>query len=628
MSDGLDCLRRVVASLPRSPGVYRMYDGEKRLLYIGKAKNLSARVKSYTQVHALPTRLKRLVANVREVQTTQTRTEGEALLLEAHLIQKHKPPYNIVFKDNKSMPYLRLTGGEWPRLMRHRGALNARDHFFGPYPSVTEVASTQKSLQKLFKLRTCSDPVFKNRTRPCLQYHIKRCSAPCVGLIDAAAYANDVRHLKAVLAGRSGQVQKELIANMQALSDAQRFEEAAKQRDRLHALSALQQKQALHLTAPETTQTAHSQIHVWHAAQTGEQCVVYVLFFQEGHLLGGHPLTLQGCDNNDALTGFVAQFYQHTPLPRLILTGHPLLRTAALIEALAQQATQPFTLRTPCGHNEKQVVSQAGHNAENALSELLSRQTSEEKNLKLLSEWFNFKQSIQRVEVYDNAHLHGTHPYGAMVVATLTGFDKKAYRLFRVPSDLTNAEEAVKTDDDYALMRYVIKRRFKEKEGWPHLLLLDGGKGHLNAVRQVLLAMNVRSIPVLAIAKGPQRGRLQETFYSWTPSAERDNDSTVQQRALQPGTPLYFYLERLRDEAHRFGNTRHHSARRRALKESALDRLPGVGPKRKKHLMHFFGSMQAVREAPPQQLALVPGFSKTLAHKVYTALHHDEDTDA
>lgn len=651
---GVDYLKHYTASLACVPGVYHMKGAKGRLLYIGKAKNLPKRLLSYTQVSRLPIRLQRMVACIHAVDVIQTRSEAEALLLEAFLIQKHKPPYNIVCKDNKSMVYLRLTSHPFPRLMRHRGTLIKGDTFFGPFPSASSVYMTQKVLHQTFRLRSCSDTVFKNRSRPCLQYHIKRCSAPCVGKITETTYAQDVRDTTRTLKGRLTDVQQDLGKKMHAFSADLRYEEAAAMRNRIQALTALQQKHALTLHTPETRKQLGA-VHVLGYACKANWHVLYLLFFDAGRLLGGHPLVwptdtviAQEANNPhntwEPAATLLTQFYHHTPLPRVLLSDAPFLNKTLLQQALHKNE-QPFTMRAASSTAEKTALQHAHANAYTTLQQTIQQHANKAELMQQLAAWMQLATPPKRIEVFDNAHLQGTHPYGAMIVAEESteqrstnahissiktpfkpAFSKKAYRLFRF-----TAATNLKTNDDYGMMRQMMTRRFHDavQDDWPDLIIIDGGKGHLKAVYDALNAQHVNTIPLLAIAKGPARGRLGETFFTWAPATKHTHrtrqapaNPLITQRKLASTSQLYFYLEQLRDEAHRFGNTRHQKAREKSLAKSTLDTLPGIGQVRKKALLAFFGSLQAVKEAPLSQLLMVPGISKKLAQHIRHLLNH------
>ena len=610
-------LSRVISSLPQAPGVYQMMGAGKRPIYIGKAKNLLKRVKSYAQTHRLPVRLRQMVASIQNVQIIRTRTEGEALLLEAHLIQKYQPAYNIVYKDNKSLPYLYLSGERWAQLRRFRGNPAGQGTFFGPFPSVAEVAETQKALQKTFMLRTCSDAVFKNRTRPCLQYDIKRCSAPCVGKISEGDYAKDVQSVRKVLEGKTCQLQAQLTHDMERLSNQRRYEEAAAIRNRIQSLASIQQKQSLFLNDKNPVDILGV------ARKSGTLCL-YLLFFRGGVLLGGTsliPISQKAAindteeadlENQDQPTAMLlAQFYDVNPLPQTLITEETALLSSPLATALMDKK-KGFQVRRAQGLKESEVLQTAQTNARTTLEKESARQTDTQAVLKQLAHWLDLPHPPDRIEVYDNTHLQGTNAYGAMVVDQAGRFNKNAYRLFRIAED-------VNRKDDYAMMHHMLSRRFRggATDQKPDLLIIDGGKGQLSQAHQALSKLTITGIPILAIAKGPTRGRLGETFYIKTTNGFAQKD-------LKAGTPLYFYLERLRDEAHRFGITRHKAARLKSMTHSSLNDVPGLGPKRKKALLHFFGALAAIKEAPPTQLALVPGISKDLAQKIYEYFRKDD----
>lgn len=629
-NEGVRTLKGALDILPRSPGVYQMYDAGKAFLYIGKAKNIAARVQSYTHPDRLPVRLKRMISCIRSIEIIQTRTEAEALLLEAHLIQKHQPPYNVVFKDNKTLPYLCLSSETWPRLQRLRGNPHQKETVFGPFPSVKEVALTQNALQRAFQLRTCSDHVFASRTRPCLQYDIKRCTAPCVGNISATDYKACVKGVKAVLEGRSLKVQQDMARQMEALSAKRSYEQAAALRDRIKALAAIQQKQALFLKNKKAVDVV-----AFHSS--GGLVCAYFLFFRGGQLLGGKAFMTNRFDKkisqrtpdaaqeagqeawiSESYPLLLAQFYAKNPRPSLLLLKDMPLDDGVLESALNQKTTQPLCIRAPHNAQENDVFLHAQKNAKEALLRRAFDLQTQEQLLKDLQAFLHLPSLPTRIEVYDNSHLFGTNGYGAMVVAGEDGFEKQNYRLFKVPPALDG-------QDDYAMMRYVLKRRFagksatKDEKGRldgvkPSLLILDGGKGHMSAARAVMHELGLHDIPLLAIAKGPSRGRLGETFY----------DQTGTELDLQAPSPIFFYLERLRDEVHRFAIEGHRRQRQKNVMRSPLDAIQGIGPKRKKDLLNAFGSLSGLKEARLEQLMQVKGLSKALATKIYESLqNHD-----
>jgi len=690
---GSDYLKQSLSTLTKGPGVYQMLGAEKRPLYIGKAKNISKRVASYTQPARLSRRIQLMVAQIRGIEVIQTRNESEALLLEAHLIHKHQPPYNVVLKDNKSLPYLHLSEEKWAQLKRCRGVEKKKGIYFGPFASVREVTLTQKALQRVFMLRTCSDHTLYNRTRPCLQYHIKRCSAPCVGKISEPLYKKSVTQLKAFLDGRSAMVQESLREEMHAFSKKQAYEKAAAVHARLKALVSIQQKQALFLPLKEP-------VDVLGLFRQHNRICLYVFFFRGGQLLGGTPLMTswvrargeedaerEVCDalklpkkvqvpkpTNGCLThvqndleaqdfcmedntsedclkskmfeplhqpsaslfhleerlfeenvvALMVQFYKSNPPPKVLITLHLENQFALLQTTLSVMSGEKIVIRKPLNSQERDVCELAQKNAEKTLQLAHNAVRENSACLKDFEKWLKSTKPFKRVEVYDNSHLKGTHAYGAMITATPYGFDKKSYRLFKIPPTL-NAQ------DDYGFMRYVIKRRFEEaahttdtkasskkassknKLPLPDVIIVDGGKGHVSVVAETLKALRM-DIPLIGIAKGPSRGRLGETFYN----------HKKERLTLETNSPLFFYLERLRDEAHRFALKAHQTKRAKAFTSNTLETLEGLGPKRRKRLFDSFGSLQNLKEAPLTQIVLVKGISKALAEKIYEFLRKND----
>lgn len=610
MKSGFPYLKSVAGVLPGKPGVYQMYDRNGRLLYIGKAKVLSKRVSSYTQESSLSRRMQKMVRDLVRLETIQTRDEAEALLLEATLIQKHRPPYNIVFRDNKTLPCLKLSVETWPRLVRVR-ALDVQrstkrpkgEVIFGPFPSVREVALTQKALQRAFKLRTCSDHTFQSRTRPCLQFFIKRCTAPCVARITRAAYMKDVRALKQVLEGRFPLVQEALTQEMKRLSETRAYERAAQTRDRLHALLSVQQRAQLFLPMPYAA-------HVVGVHASSTTLCLYLLFFDGGQLLGGKEIVTVLADSEvsveQSVWQLLAQFYQKNVLPRLLLTSLPPLLDSIFEKGVGAPR---MCVRSPASPQEQEILDNAVRNAQECVDRYQRRVTQEAVLWQELATMLGCAQTIRRIEVYDNSHLFGKDAYGAMIVATEQGFESSQYRTFKLPPSFD-------AQNDYAAMTSVLERRFSGMVGAdpsmiPDLIVIDGGKGHLHAVQKVLTAYPdyAARIFLLAVAKGPKRGRVQERFY--TPAGEKK---------LEKGTPLYLYLERLRDEAHRFALGVHVQRRQKNFLREGFRDLPGVGALRARKLRDTFGTLAQLKAATEKQIASVEGIGGVQARKIYQHL--------
>jgi excinuclease ABC subunit C len=604
LDKGIERLRRLVRSLPSRPGVYQMVSESGEVLYVGKAKNLPKRVISYAQVARLPQRLRRMVSFVHDVVVIVTETEREALLLEANLIQKHMPRYNVVFRDNKSLPYLRLTSGRWPRLQKHRGKRTGNDDYFGPFPSVKDVVSAQKTLAKAFLLRSCSDHTFETRTRPCLEYHIKRCSAPCVGKISHTDYMRDVADLRLFFKGKGHKIYNSMIRQMTELSDRQAYEDAARIRDRIQALSLIQNKNDIFM--------AHKKdVDVVGVAAEGRVLALQIIFIRAGVHLGGKVffsrLIEQGEAFNieSAVSQFLIQFYQENESPSLILWPYKEGSLSRDILLALGKGTQ-IQLRSPSGETEKRLLKHAETNGAEALKKHLSHHASIQESLIRLKDWLGIRKTPKRIEVYDNSHLRGQHAYGVMIVATPEGFETKSYRRFRIPQTLNS-------QDDVAMMAWVLRRRFEGYEKgspYPDLLLIDGGRGQVGAVDRVLNEMELPPIAVLGLAKGENRERDPGTFY---------RPGHLPQK-LPAYDPLLYYLERLRDEAHRFAIGTHGVRRLKQLRSSELQAIGGIGAARKKLLLQYFGSLDALRQAKVADLIRVPGIGRLMAEKICKTL--------
>ena len=607
---GVAAIRNVLKTLPARPGVYRMQDARGDVLYVGKAKTLKNRVNNYTQVTRLPKRLQRMVSQTRNMTIVTTRTEAEALLLEAQLIKRFRPPYNVLLRDDKSFPFILLRDDHpFPQVRKHRGARRAKGQYFGPFASAGSVTSTLNALQKLFLLRSCSDSFFANRTRPCLLYQIRRCSAPCVGRIGEADYAELVEDAKAFLAGKSTGVQARLGKSMAEAAEKQDYELAAVYRDRLRALTYVQGSQTVHAEG-----LGDGDIFAL-ASHSGQMCIQ--AFFIRGGQNWGHrsffPAHTNDVPEAEVLTGFLMQFYEDVPPPRRILLDRALPEAALVAEALSEQAERKVEIDQPQRGPRKKLIDQARRNAEEALERRLAESTTQGKLLRELADVFELPEPPNRIEVYDNSHIMGTNATGAMIVAGPEGFRKNAYRKFNIKSDIAPG-------DDFGMMREVLERRFarleKEdpdrKEGeWPDLLLIDGGKGQLSAVMEILEEAGVSDVPVVGVAKGPDRNAGRETFHF--PGGR--------ELTFPPNAPLLFFLQRLRDEAHRFAIGTHRAKRAKSLTTSTLDEVPGIGPNRKRALLMHFGTARAVKGAALDDLERAPGISKTMALQIYDYFH-------
>jgi excinuclease ABC subunit C len=608
MDAGVAAIRNVLKTLPQKPGVYRMTDTRGDVLYVGKARSLRNRVTSYTQVSRLPRRLQRMVAQTRGMTIVTTNNEAEALLLEAQLIKRYRPAYNVLLRDDKSFPFILLRADhEFPRIQKHRGARRAKGNYYGPFASAGSVNTTLNALQKLFLLRSCTDSFFNNRDRPCLLYQIKRCSAPCVGRISGADYAESVSDAKSFLAGKATSVQAKLGAAMEAASDAMDFERAALYRDRLRALTFIQGSQAINADGV-------GDADIWAlAAKAGVICIQ--AFFIRGGQNWGHraffPAHTADVPDDEVLASLLMQFYEEVPPPKTILLDRVLPEADLLQEALGGKSI--FTM--PQRGDRVRLVKQATRNAEEALDRRAAEATTQGKLLRDVAELFDLEGPPKRIEVYDNSHIQGTNSVGAMIVAGPEGFIKGQYRKFNIKNPDTIP------GDDFGMMREVLERRFaraqeedpdRENGTWPDLLLVDGGKGQLSTVKGVLEAMDIEDVPLVGVAKGPHHGRDGREVFHMVDGREFQ---------LPVNHPVLFYLQRLRDEAHRFAIGAHRTKRAKALVTSTLDDVPGIGPARKKALLMHFGTARAVKNASLEDLQRAPGVSEAVAQQVYDYFH-------
>ena len=609
--EGAVIIQTFVKTLSDQPGVYRMINQDGVVLYVGKAKSLKKRVVAYTLISKLPNRLQRMVSQTKSMEVITTHTETEALLLESNLIKKFQPRYNILLKDDKSFPYILLTGGhDFPRLTKHRGAQTIKGQYYGPFASPSAVDETLLTLYKIFQLRSCTDSYFKNRKRPCLQYHIKRCSAPCVNKISVEDYDHLVKQSQAFLQGKTDQIQQSLATKMHQASEAMAFEEAAVYRDRIRQLTQIQSHQRINVQGIVDADIISLE-------SLGGQHCVQIFLFRQGKNYGTESFFLVHGDDVSAeanIAAFINQFYQERSPPPLVLLSHEPNELSLIEMALREQHKVKTVWEVPKKGIKRELVDHALNNARESLTRRLSETASLTKVFNEITEVFKLSKRPARIEAYDNSHLQGTHPYGVMVVATQQGFDKKSYRKFA----MKGVETASRPDggDDYAMMREVMQRRFShiDEEQWsiPDLILLDGGLGQLNAAFQVLQEMNLDHIPLAAIAKGPERNAGKERFFM------REQDEPF---SLSENSHTLHFLQRLRDEAHRFAIGAHRGKRQKVLTKSILDDIGGIGKTRKKLLLQHFGSAQAVARAALQDLQLVSGINKLVAKKVYQYFH-------
>ena len=628
LANGAAAIARAVKHAPSSPGVYRMIDANGDVLYVGKAKSIKKRVTSYTRPNAHDSRITRMIAATVTMEFVSTATETEALLLEANLIKKLRPRFNVLLRDDKSFPYILITSDHWaPQILKHRGARTRPGQYYGPFANAGAVNRTVNALQRAFLLRSCSDSFFESRTRPCLLHQIKRCAAPCTQEIDFAGYAELVREANAFLSGRSRSVQKELSAEMETASTALDFERAAIYRDRLAALSAIQSHQGIN---PRSVEEAD----VFAVHQAGGYSCVEVFFFRTGQNWGNRayfPRADRSLSAAEVLGAFMAQFYDDKSAPRLILASDEFDERALLAEALSAKSEHKIEISVPQRGERKELVMHALANGREALARKLADTASQQRLFKALTETFGLPREPRRIEVYDNSHISGTNAVGGMIVAGPEGFRKYQYRKFNIRStDITPG-------DDYGMMREVLRRRFKRlidesprltadsalaavltgeaddapDSPWPDLVLIDGGQGQLRSATETLTELGITNVPLVAIAKGMDREAGRETFFM----AGRGPFK------LPPRDPLLYFVERLRDEAHRFAIGSHRARRKKDIREAGLQEIAGIGPTRKRALLHHFGTVKAIERASLADLAHVPGINAETARKIYDFFH-------
>lgn len=605
LEKGVAILSRALKTMPLLPGVYRMLSTSGEILYIGKAKSLKKRVVSYTRPEVLPVRLQRMIAQIHNVEITTTQTELEALLLESNLIKKHKPKYNILLKDDKSYPYIHITDDhKFPKAIKYRGARNKAGEYFGPFANAGAVDEAILSLQRIFMIRNCSETMFSSRKRPCLQYHIKRCSAPCVNKISQDDYATAIQQAKSFLKGKTTVVQEMFSKKMMIASGAQDFETAAKFRDRIKMMSELQSKQLINVSGIND-----ADIIVLH--EDAGHRVVQILFFRNDRNYGTETIVLRHAEHEslaDCMAAFLNQFYTNKePAPLLLLNQEP--SDFQLIKRVFKAKYQlSIKWEFPKSGIKNDLINYALKNAVDSIKRKAQESDSMKKLLQELSRIFDLTQVPQRIEVYDNSHIQGSFPFGCMIVATPDGFDKKSYRKFKIKKERTFG------GDDFAMMEEVLERRFSHEKDWglPDLLLIDGGKGQLSAVQKALVKANL-NIPIVCMAKGEDRHAGKEFLIM--PEKEPFQ--------LEFNSSLLYFLQRLRDEAHRFAITTHRSARIKNITKSKIDDLPGIGSLRKKALLQHFGSLEFIKQASIKELILVKGISYPLAKNIYEYFQED-----
>ncbi len=619
---GHAAIENAVRHAPTSPGVYRMLNAANDVLYVGKAKNVRKRLASYARVTAAqPARIMRMIAATVTVEIVSTSTETEALLLEANLIKQLRPRFNVQLRDDKSFPYILITGDHWaPQILKHRGAQSRPGRYFGPFASAGAVNRTITALQRAFLVRSCTDAFFESRTRPCLLYQIRRCSGPCTGEIDFPGYTELVREATDFLSGRSRSVKQQLAGEMEKASGELAFETAALYRDRLAALSAIQSQQGIN---PRHVEEAD----VFAIHQEGGYSCVEVFFFRTGQNWGNRayfPRAEKSFTAEEVLASFLAQFYDDKPPPKLILLSHHLEEAALLADALSIKAGFKVEVTTPRRGEKKEMIAHALTNAREALGRKLADTATQTRLLQALAATLKLPHPPQRIEVYDNSHIQGTNAVGAMIVAGPDGFIKNQYRKFNIKS------EGLTPGDDYAMMREVLQRRFKRlmagtAEGdaakptasedsfpqWPDLVIIDGGRGQLNAVREIFEGLGLTQVALLAVAKGPDRDAGRETLFM----------PDRQPLKLEPRDPVLYFIQRLRDEAHRFVIGSHRKLRKKDIREAGLQEIPGIGPSRKRALLHHFGTLKEIERASIADLGKVPGVSAESARKIFEFFH-------
>ncbi|MEX0348842.1 MAG: excinuclease ABC subunit UvrC [Paracoccaceae bacterium] len=608
--EGYSCIQACLKTLDSSPGVYRMLDAQARVLYVGKARNLRARVSNYSRPGHSP-RIERMIAETASMMFLTTRTETEALLLEQNLIKQLKPKYNVLLRDDKSFPNILVSKQHaFAQIKKHRGARKEKGTYFGPFASAGAVNRTLNQLQKAFQLRNCSDSMFDSRTRPCLLYQIKRCSGPCVGLISEEDYASRVKDAERFLSGRSTRVQEELAEQMQAASDAMEFERAAGLRDRIKALTSVQTSQGINPRG--VTEADVIGLYM----DSGQACV-QVFFIRANQNWGNrdfYPRVGADVSPSEVMEAFLGQFYDNKEPPRQLILSDGIENEDLMTEALSEKAGRKVEILVPQRGEKAELVSGALRNARESLGRRMSESATQAKLLRGLAEAFDLDAPPERIEVYDNSHIQGTNAVGAMIVAGPDGFMKNAYRKFNIRGD------DLTPGDDFGMMKEVLNRRFarlmkedpeREKGLWPDLLLIDGGAGQVSAVQEIMTAHGVNDIAMVGVAKGIDRDHGKEEFHrtGQRPFALKRND------------PVLYFVQRLRDEAHRFAIGTHRAKRAKSVGATPLDEIAGVGAARKRALLAHFGSAKAVSRANLADLRAVEGISAGLAQKVYDFFH-------
>ena len=604
---GKKVIKDKIPLISRNPGVYKMISSSGEILYIGKAKNIPSRLKSYVSDTNLPIRTERMLSLTHSLETTTTNSESEALLLEANLIKKHKPRFNILLRDDKSFPYIYIGNKDkWPQLTKLRGKKSKTGHYFGPFSSIGSANWTIKILQKIFLLRVCDDTVFKNRDRPCILYQIKRCSGPCVGHIGEKDYVSTVDDAIDFISGKSRRIQKNLSKEMEKASKELDYEKAAIARDRIKALTQIQNSQKINQTNLKEADV----VSIY--KETGKTCI-QVFFFRSKQNWGNqafYPKHDTDDKIEDILSSFLSQFYENKTIPALILTNARVNETKLLEKTFSSKENKQITIKLAKAKNEISISNLAEKNAKQALKQKLIQSDTNNNLVEALAAKFKFDNNIDLIEVYDNSHIQGTDSVGALICFGNEGFIKRRYRKFNIKN------EKVK-NDDYGMMKEVLFRRFskaiKEKSGslsLPDLILIDGGKGQYSVSREVLNELGLHDLPILAVAKGKRRNAGEEKIYY-------KNKEFI----LNKNDPLLFFIQRLRDEAHRFAISTHRAKRKKNLSKSLLDQIQGIGKQRKRALLNHFGSARAVESASLDDLKAIEGIEDNIANKIYDYFH-------
>ena len=604
---GKDLIRKKITLISKNPGVYRMLDKKNEILYVGKAKNLPSRLKNYISEKNLPIRTERMLSQTKNIEITTTSNESEALLLEANLIKKHKPKFNILLRDDKSFPYIFLGKNEkWPQLIKHRGKKTREGHYFGPFASVGSANWTIKTLQKIFLLRVCDDSIFKKRQRPCILYQIKRCSAPCMGYVDHNSYKKLVDNSIKFISGKTRNIQKDLSKQMEAASNELDYEKAAVLRDRIKALTQIQSSQNVNATNLSEADVIAAY------KESGKSCV-QIFFFRSKQNWGNQSFFPKHDPDEDLskiLSSFIMQFYENKNVPKLIVLNKEISDQKLIERTLELRENKPISIKIARKGNELKISTMAEKNAKEALTRKVYETESNINLFEELSNKFSLKSNINLIEVYDNSHIQGSNSVGALITFGSEGFIKKRYRKFNIKS------ENIK-NDDYAMLKEVLFRRFskviKDTENTlslPDLVLIDGGKGHYSVARKTINELGLYDIPIIAIAKGKFRNSGNETFFFENKTFKFSRND-----------PILFFLQRLRDEAHRFAVSAHRDKRIKGMKKSLLDQIGGIGKIRKKTLLNHFGSARAVESASLDELKSIDGIELSIAKKIHNFFH-------